>query len=137
MAKDIYHYHVREALEKEDWVITEDPYILRFADTRFDVDLGAEKLIGATKDAKKILVEVKSFSSQSVTYEFHTAVGQFGHYILALEQQDPSLPLYLAVPQPVYEEHFYKPFYQTSISRNNIKILIFDPETKTIVKWIN
>lgn len=49
MAKDIYHNHVKEALEKDGWIITADPYILNYADTRFDVDLGAEKLIEATK----------------------------------------------------------------------------------------
>ncbi|MCB0599426.1 MAG: hypothetical protein KDD28_35480 [Phaeodactylibacter sp.] len=45
MAKDIYHNHVREALEKDGWKITADPYILNYAETRFDVDLGAERLI--------------------------------------------------------------------------------------------
>lgn len=98
MAKDIYHNHVKEALEKDGWIITADPYILNYADTRFDVDLGAEKLIEATKDTQKILLEVKSFLSQSITYEFHTAVGQFGHYLLALEEEKSDQILYLAVP---------------------------------------
>lgn len=56
MAKDIYHNHVREALEKDGWKITADPYILNYAETRFDVDLGAERLIAATKDTQKILI---------------------------------------------------------------------------------
>jgi hypothetical protein len=118
MAKDIYHHHVREALEKEGWSITADPYILNYAETRFDVDLGAEKLIEATKNTQKILIEVKSFISQSVTYEFHTAVGQFSHYILALEEQNSERILYLAVPNPVYTEHFHKAFFQASIKES-------------------
>lgn len=137
MAKDIYHNHVREALEKDGWKITADPFILTYAETRFDVDLGAERLIEATKDTQKILVEVKSFASQSVTYEFHTAVGQFGHYLLALEEQKTDRVLFLAVPAPVYKEHFHKALFQASIVRNNLKIIVFDPKTKTVVKWIN
>lgn len=53
MARDIYHKHVKEALEKEGWKITADPFILIYAETRLDVDLGAEKLIEATRDSKK------------------------------------------------------------------------------------
>lgn len=29
MAKDIYHNSVKEALVKDEWVITHDPYIIR------------------------------------------------------------------------------------------------------------
>ncbi|MCB0599425.1 MAG: hypothetical protein KDD28_35475 [Phaeodactylibacter sp.] len=80
---------------------------------------------------------MKSFASQSVTYEFHTAVGQFGHYILALEEQKTDRSLFLAVPAPVYREHFHKAFFQASVARNNLKIIVFDPGTKTIEKWIS
>lgn len=136
MAKDIYHDHVREALEKDGWSITSDPYILNYAETRFEVDLGAEKLIEATKDTQKILLEVKSFIGQSITYEFHAAVGQYGHYLLALEEQQSDQSLYLAVPEPIYREYFYRAFFQASIKRNRIKILVFEPASKTIIKWI-
>jgi hypothetical protein len=137
MARDIYHKHVKEALEKEGWKITADPFILTYAETRLDVDLGAEKLIEATRDSKKILVEVKSFTGQSVTYEFHSAVGQFCHYLLAMEEQKSDRLLYLAVPDPVYREHFHKAFFQASVKRNNLRIIVFEPATKTITKWIN
>ncbi|WP_413776721.1 element excision factor XisH family protein [Haliscomenobacter sp.] len=29
MAKDIYHNSVKEALSKDEWIITHDPYIIR------------------------------------------------------------------------------------------------------------
>jgi hypothetical protein len=35
-----------------------------------EIDLGAEKLICAEKGIEKIVVEVKSFLSRSLTYEF-------------------------------------------------------------------
>ena len=62
------------------------------------VDLGAEKLIAAEKDGHKIVVEIKSFLATSNISEFHTAVGQFLNYRLALEGEEPERKLYLAVP---------------------------------------
>jgi len=44
------------------------------------VDLGAEKLIAAEKNGKKIAVEIKNFLATSNISEFHTAVGQFLNY---------------------------------------------------------
>ena len=44
---------------------------------RVEIDLGAERLIGAEKLGKKIAVEVKSFLSASALSDFHTALGQF------------------------------------------------------------
>jgi hypothetical protein len=43
-AKDIYHDHVRTALEKDGWTITHDPLTITLEDTSDNlfVDLGAE-----------------------------------------------------------------------------------------------
>lgn len=50
MAKDIYHYIVREALEKENWEITQDPYRLKTLKVKYEIDLGAEKIFAAEKE---------------------------------------------------------------------------------------
>lgn len=60
-AKDIYHDIVKEALTKDKWNVNYDPYILEADGTDYNVDLGAEKLVAATKGKRKILVEIKSF----------------------------------------------------------------------------
>lgn len=135
MAKDLYHEHVKGALEKDGWLITHDGYRLGDEETEFEVDLGAEKLIAATKGVRKILVEVKSFRGQSKTYEFHQALGQFNNYILALEEQEPDRILYLAVPDFIFENFFQKALIQKSVSRYQVKIVVFDPLTKEIVSW--
>mgnify|MGYP001586494091 CR=1 FL=1 len=98
MAKDIYHEHVKEALIKDGWAITHDGYRLGDEEVEYEVDLGAEKLIAATKGKQKVLVEVKSFRGQSKTYEFHRALGQFNSYLTALEEQEPDRELFVAVP---------------------------------------
>ncbi len=72
---------VREALEKEGWTITNDPYLIRRLNRKpFEVDLGAEKFIAAERGSDLIAVEIKSFLGSSMTYDFHAAFGQYGVY---------------------------------------------------------
>ena len=73
-AKDIFHEAVRKGLEKEGWVITDDPLKLQVGGVEMYVDLGAEKIIAAEKDGEKIAVEIKSFIGSSNISEFHTAI---------------------------------------------------------------
>lgn len=49
-AKDIYHNIVRTALEKDGWVITDDPFKLKCGTKDLYVDLGAQKLLAAQKN---------------------------------------------------------------------------------------
>ncbi len=137
-AKDRFHDVVKTSLQKEGWVITDDP--LRIAVDRITnifIDLAAEKLIVADRDGQKIAVEVKSFLSPSTISEFHTALGQFINYRYALADYDPKRVLYLAVPLVIYEEFFTTPFIHSVIQRSQITLLIFDPVKEEIVQWQN
>ena len=96
---------------------------------------GAEKLIGAEKDHQKIAVEVKSFIGLSAISEFHTAIGQFLNYRIALEQEDSERVLYLAISKDIYQEFFTDTFIQTVLERYNIKLLVFDIQKEEIVLW--
>ncbi|MBE9248141.1 XisH family protein [Dolichospermum sp. LEGE 00240] len=135
-AKDIFHNTVKIALEKENWQITDDPLYLRLtALVKIRIDLGAEKLIGAEKDNQKIAVEVKSFLGLSAISEFHTAIGQFLNYRIALGQQDPERVLYLAISEDIYQEFFTDSFIQTVLQTYEIKLLVFDINKEEIVLW--
>ena len=83
-ARDKFHYLVKTALENEGWIITHDPYhiVLGFVD--FYIALGAERLIAAIKAGEIIAVEIKTFLASSTISEFHTAMGQFINYRIAL-----------------------------------------------------
>jgi predicted RecB family endonuclease len=74
MARDLFHSVVKDALIKEGWQITHDPFPVDDGDVQMQIDLGAERLIAATKDQEKIAVEVKSFINLSAISEFHIAV---------------------------------------------------------------
>ncbi|WP_318731183.1 element excision factor XisH family protein [Roseofilum sp. Belize Diploria] len=49
-AKDLFHQAVRHALEKDGWIITHDPLMLRSDLGKFYVDLGAEKFLAAERE---------------------------------------------------------------------------------------
>ncbi|MFN0036689.1 MAG: element excision factor XisH family protein [Saprospiraceae bacterium] len=135
MAKDFYHEHVKEALIKDGWKVTADPYIIETEDVDYEVDLGAEKIIAAEKGAKRIAVEVKSFVATSFVYEFHRVLGQFLNYSIGLDDFDSERILYVAVPLKVYEESFHLSFVKKAIRRVKMKIIVFDPATKSVVLW--
>ena len=136
-ARDRFHALVRIALEKEGWIITHDPYHIDLGFVDFYIDLGAELLLAATKDEEKIAVEIKTFLAPSTISEFHTAIGQFINYRIALEDDDPERRLYLAVPLDVYKRFFRYPFIQTVIVRNKIPLLVYDTEKQEIAEWIS
>ena len=134
-AKDIFHETVKNALQKDGWTITHDPFSLNVEGVEMLVDLGAEKIIAAEKSGQKIAVEVKSFAGSSNISEFHTALGQFLNYQQALEEQDPDRDLYLAVPMGTYNSFFTLQFVQKSIHRHRLKLIVYNPKQEVIVKW--
>lgn len=87
-AKDLFHDAVKQALLKEQWVITADPLIIKIEGVRFEIDLAAEKA------GLKIAVEIKSFLSNWALTDFHAALGQFLNYRLALQMSEPDRKLY-------------------------------------------
>lgn len=135
-AKDAYHTAVRKALEKEDWNITDDPLHLEFLDADLWVDLGAEKLIAAEREGRKIAVEIKSFLSASALSEFHKALGQYMNYLEALANLEPDRTLYLAVPLDVYETFFLTRFGQHAILRFQLKLIVYVVESEVIAQWL-
>ena len=62
---DIIHNAVKNALIKDGWVITDDPYIIQYRKTTLYADLGAERPIAVERNGIKLVVEVKSFIGAS------------------------------------------------------------------------
>jgi hypothetical protein len=135
--RDKFHDAVKHALEKEGWTITHDPLPLRIGTLKLEVDLGAEKLLGAQKDNQKIAVEVKSFLRTSKITDFYQAFGQFFPYQVALEQLEPDRILYLAVPDSIYEALFGEILIQSLLKKYPIKLIIYVADLEEIQSWIN
>ncbi|MFN6486759.1 MULTISPECIES: XisH family protein [unclassified Nostoc] len=136
-ARDIFHNAVKRSLEKEGWKITHDPLPVSFELGDMYIDLGAEKILAAEREGEKIAVEVKSFFKTSVISEFHTALGQFINYRLALSEQEPDRILYLAVPIDTYTSFFTIRLVQSIIKTYQLKLITYQPVTEDIVEWIN
>ena len=104
-AKDIFHDKVKNALIKDGWTITDDPYSLKWDNgENLFIDLAAERVIAAEKNNEKIAVEIKTFIGKSTMYDLHLAVGQFMVYQIALEEKEPDRVLFLAVPMEILQE---------------------------------
>ena len=137
MAKDIYHYNVRTALEKDGWIITDDPLTLQFGSRSVFVDLGAKKLLAAEREGQRIAVEIKSFVGKSLVKDWENAIGQFTLYLKILSKKEPDRTLYLAITEEIYTSFFQEDIVQVVLEDRAIKIIVIDPIQEVVTRWIN
>jgi hypothetical protein len=134
--KDLIHHAVKNALIKDGWTVTDDPlFVPIYTDSYLEIDLGAEKAVLATKKNKKIAVEIKSFSSGSITNAFHTVLGQYLDYKDALANINDDRVLYVGIDSIKYEEIQKHPFVLGQIDRYKIKLVIVNIKDEKISLW--
>jgi len=133
---DIFHSAVKNALEKDGWTITHDPLRLEIGKRRMYVDLGAECLIAAEKNLRKIAVEVKSFVGKSDCKDLEDALGQYVLYQKVLNATDRERILYLAVNEITFMGIFSEEIGQLILSDPNFHLLVFQEDTEEISQWI-
>ena len=137
MAEDLFHNTVKIALQKDGWRITADPYQLRYGVADVYIDLAAEEAIAAEKEGRKIAVEIKSFAGGSTISEFHTALGQFLNYLMAIEvSEEPERTLYLAVPTDTSQMFLRLEPAKTVIERYKVRLIVYNPKREEIDQWI-
>ncbi|MCW5852501.1 MAG: XisH family protein [Anaerolineae bacterium] len=137
MAKDVIHDAVKNALIKDGWQITADPYLITSGEHRLYVDLAADRPIAAERDGQKIAVEVKSFVGRSPLRDFEVALGQYMLYLGLLERSDPERKLYLAISRIVYEKLFQQETFQVTLQRFQVALLVVNTVTEEVEQWIN
>ncbi|MDY7022131.1 MAG: XisH family protein [Cyanobacteriota bacterium] len=135
-ARDLYHEAVKKALIKDRWVITADPYIIKYEDAELYADLAAEKPIAAEREGQSIVVEIKSFIGKSPMTDFHNALGQYIVYRNLLQLTAPNYQLFLAIDDITYSDFFQRPSIQVIIQQNNLYLLIVNIEQEQIEQWI-
>jgi XisH protein len=134
-AKDSYHDQFVNALIKDGWTITHDPFTLALGGRDVYVDLGAERLIAAEKGIEKIAVEIKCFFGASDLRDFEAALGQFVFYRSLIERAEPSRKLYLAVPASIFSTTMKEPIVQPALSDLSVHLIAFDPDKEIITQW--
>nr|WP_236117025.1 XisH family protein [Hassalia byssoidea] len=61
-ARDTIHEIVKQAIIKDGWNITDDPYVISYGDRFLFVDLGIQgRFIGAERENSQIAIEIKEF----------------------------------------------------------------------------
>jgi len=136
-AKDVYHDAVKNALTRDGWQITHDPYTITVARKDVFIDLGAERPLAAEKEGREIAVEVKSFRGPSDLRDFELALGQYLFYRSLITRYDPGRELFLAVSEITYVNTFREPIVQPSLEDFKVPIIVFRPSEERIVRWIS
>lgn len=134
-AKDTHHNAVKNALIKEGWTITADPYPIRYEEVKLFADLAGEKTIAATKKNQNIVIEIKSFLGRSSMREFETALGQYLIYTAILSLENPEYQVYLAIGEKVYHEFFQQVGIKFILKKYQVYLLVVDLEKETIIQW--
>jgi len=135
-ARDLYHNHVRNALIKDGWTITDDPLRFRLGKKDMYIDLGAERILWAEKNSSRIAVEIKSFLGASDLTDLHDALGQFVLYHDVLQETQADRILFLAVRDTVYATVFESPIGNLLLKNGRLQLLVFSVEQEAIVKWV-
>jgi hypothetical protein len=136
-AKDIYHDAIKNALVKDGWQITADPYLIKYEEIKLLADLAGEKTISATREGQKIVIEIKSFISRSPMREFETALGQYLVYQTFLSITQPEYIIYLAISKNIYEKFFTQVAIQLILKKYQVLLAIVDINKEEIIRWIN
>jgi len=136
-AKDVYHDAVKNALIKNGWIITADPYPIKYEEVKLFADLAGEKTIAASREGKQIVIEIKSFLSRSPMRDFETALGQYLIYKAFLSLEHPEQELYLAIGEVIYEDFFQKVAIQLVLAKYQVSLLVINMNKEEIVKWIS
>ena len=128
-AKDIYHDDVRSALVKDAWTITDDPFRLRWGKKDYYVDLGAERVIAAEKPERHIAVEIKSFLGPSMVDDMEKA--------LPLDPEASATGSRTFPGDSQKHRHMFdEPLGQLLLEDYDLRLLVFHPKKKEIIRWL-
>ena len=134
---DLIHNAVKNALIKDGWLITDDPYVIQYRRTVLYADLGAERPIAVERNGQKLVVEVKSFIGASKIQDLKEALGQYDIYRYLLEEIAPDRKLYMAISKVAYNTFFTQDVTQLILNKHQLPIIVADIEIEEIVQWIN
>ncbi len=135
-AKDAIHDIVKTALIKDGWKITHDPYTIQYDNTRMYADLGAEKVIAAEKDKRKIVVEIKSFLGLSIMDDLENALGKFVLYRSILRVVEPERQVYLAVSDETFANVLGTTSGQVVMRDLALHVILVDVDKVEVTEWI-
>ena len=134
---DKIHEVVKNALIKDGWTITADPFAIQFEELDLYVDLAAERVFAAERENEKIAVEIKSFLLPSKIQDFKLALGQYELYKEYMKVLTPDRKLFLAIGEDIFKTFFQKKAVQFIINHKQMPLIVVNLNEEEIVEWIN
>lgn len=132
-AFDTCHPQVVRALQKDGWQVRDKQRKIRTRLLTVFIDIHASRL---TDDQRRevMFVEVKCFSDPDYfPRDLYVALGQYAVYRAVLDENQIMLPLYLAIPQDVYN------YFESSIFRAlryyEVNTIVVNVAQEVIVAW--
>ncbi len=135
--KDEIHEAVKNALLKEGWIITDDPFRIHYEDVDVYADLRVEKEEDESGTYRALVIEIKSFLEDSAIHSLEVALGQYATYRTLLNEVAPQYKLYLAVANTIYRSQFQRKSFQLIVQANQVALMVVDVLQEEIVAWIN
>lgn len=145
-ARDSIHSLVKQALIKDGWDITDDPFVITYGERFLFVDLGATSntdqnnlygtFLGAEREGVKIAIEIKEFGGKSAITDLEQAMGQYSLYRLLLNRIEPERKLYLAITDFTYNDIFNEPIGELVIQDLPLNLIIVDVVKTEVSLWI-
>lgn len=133
---DAYHDTVKRALQKDGWLVTRDHLSILYGGLRIAIDLAAEKSVEGEQGQKQIAIEVKVFDAPPFVSNFEKAIGQYSLYRFMLRKGELDRELFLAITEKAHAEFFSLLAVEEYVAEHQIYLLIFNPETEEVIKWI-
>jgi Holliday junction resolvase-like predicted endonuclease len=130
--KDHYHDAAKRALVKDGWRIVDEQFTLTVDERNMWIDLQAVNQQGLV-----ILVEVKELAEVASPIEaLANALGKIELYRLAMQAENLSYPLFLAITKRSYEGILSEKIGQLALNLIQIPLIVFDPQPEEIIRWI-
>ena len=135
-AKDFYHDSVRDALVRDGWTITHDPFTIPSSPGADFAYPGADRALAAEKGDREIVVDVMSFSENSVLRNLYQALGRYAIDHSLLGRAPRGGDLYLAVTGRVHDDIFGDPIARPALVDLGIRFMVFDPAEGLLLRWV-
>ncbi|MGD1938673.1 MAG: element excision factor XisH family protein [Cyanophyceae cyanobacterium] len=135
--RDSIHEAVRNALIRDGWTITADPFSMRYEELRVMADLAAEKSLLAERGTESIVVEIKTFGGRSFVRELEMALGQYFLYERILKRLQLPHKLYLATSQIAYDAFLVADGARAMLHDGMVSLIVVNLEQERVTQWID
>lgn len=135
--QDTLHESVKNALLKDGWTITADPFIPSGGEELINDETVMERPLAAMRGKRQIIVTAKSFLGASTMMNLYGALGHTLILRSLIEENNTDEWVYIAIRDTTYarlKESAMLPFIQ---SHSKMPLIVVDADKEEIIEWIN